>query len=229
MSCKWRLHDSPAETVGENSVLVPEQDRAPVTHSESMSSFFVARHGQDEDNANGILNGRRDRPLTEEGRRQARVLASLLTRSNIELVVTSPLVRAFETATIISEHIKVPVRVNTLLIERDFGILTGKDKQDIPLYSQELFQGENVLYFLDALGAEAFPAVYVRAERLLADLSKEYPASTILLVTHGDVGKMVQAAFYGWDWKDGLRTPNFGNCDVLPLPRRVGLRDDDNA
>ncbi|MBP7769257.1 histidine phosphatase family protein, partial [Candidatus Saccharibacteria bacterium] len=38
-------------------------------------SIYIARHGQNKDNAEGILNGHRDRPLTELGRRQAMELA----------------------------------------------------------------------------------------------------------------------------------------------------------
>ena len=40
-----------------------------------MLNIYLARHGQDVDNANGILNGRRDMPLTEVGIAQAKALA----------------------------------------------------------------------------------------------------------------------------------------------------------
>jgi broad specificity phosphatase PhoE len=39
-----------------------------------MATFYVARHGQNVDNANGILNGHRDLPLTELGEKQAQTL-----------------------------------------------------------------------------------------------------------------------------------------------------------
>ena len=35
-------------------------------------NIYLARHGEDEDNANGILNGRRDMPLTREGGKPSR-------------------------------------------------------------------------------------------------------------------------------------------------------------
>ena len=44
-------------------------------HSTFMLNVYLARHGQDEDNANGILNGRRDMPLTTLGVNQAKELA----------------------------------------------------------------------------------------------------------------------------------------------------------
>lgn len=40
-----------------------------------MLKIYIARHGQNEDNANGILNGHRDLPLTSLGERQAYELA----------------------------------------------------------------------------------------------------------------------------------------------------------
>lgn len=43
-----------------------------------MLNIYLARHGQDQDNANGILNGRRDMPLTELGVNQAKELAGKL-------------------------------------------------------------------------------------------------------------------------------------------------------
>lgn len=40
-----------------------------------MLNIYIVRHGQDEDNQNGILNGHRDMPLTELGKTQAQQLA----------------------------------------------------------------------------------------------------------------------------------------------------------
>ncbi len=40
---------------------------------------------------------------------------------------------------------------------------------------------------------------------------------SILLVTHGDVGKMIYAAYYNLGWKDVLTQFHFGNCELLLL------------
>lgn len=47
-----------------------------------MLTIYLARHGQDEDNANGILNGQRDNPLTKIGREQAAALARKIKELN---------------------------------------------------------------------------------------------------------------------------------------------------
>ena len=99
-----------------------------------MLKIYIARHGQNVDNANGILNGHRDEPLTAKGVEQAHEIADKIKQAGItfDFVYSSPLSRAFETAKIISEtnHSPVP-ETESLLIERDFGVMTGKKIADI--------------------------------------------------------------------------------------------------
>ena len=45
------------------------------------------RHGQDEDNAVGILNGHRDAPLTKFGRQQVKITAQKLKDNNIDIML----------------------------------------------------------------------------------------------------------------------------------------------
>ena len=101
-----------------------------------MLKIYLARHGQDRDNVKGILNGHRDEPLTELGMQQAATLAEEIRDADItfEAVYTSPLQRAHATAQAITEvlDIEEPV-VMPKLIERDFGVMTGKPIKDIKL------------------------------------------------------------------------------------------------
>jgi len=87
--------------------------------------IYVARHGQDEDNAAGILNGHRNKRLTRLGRKQAIALRFKVKELVIspDKVEVSPLGRAIETAIIagFDRHYVEPG-----LIERDFGSMTGK-------------------------------------------------------------------------------------------------------
>ena len=80
--------------------LAPSSDsRSPVTR------LLVVRHGQSEWNAAGQWQGRANPPLTMEGQRQAAAAARAL--GAFDAVVASPLLRAAETATIISEHLGI--------------------------------------------------------------------------------------------------------------------------
>jgi probable phosphoglycerate mutase len=62
-----------------------------------MGELVLARHGETDWSANGRHTGRTDLPLTENGRRRARVLAGLVSGRSFGLVITSPLRRAVET------------------------------------------------------------------------------------------------------------------------------------
>lgn len=189
-----------------------------------MSSIFLVRHGQDTDNAAGVLNGRRDTELTETGREQARIVAAKLKDNNIQVIYASPLKRTYETAKIIADELGIDqVIAEAGLIERDFGVLTGKMISDIPKYTDKILPTEKVNYFLEADGAEDFPSLQQRGEMVLNSIRHKHQDQNILLVTHGDIGKMIRAAYHGWSWEQGLKTPYFANTGVLELSAKQDI------
>jgi len=189
-----------------------------------MSKIFLVRHGQDIDNAAGILNGRRDSELTELGREQARRIAEKLRDNEVQIIYTSPLKRAYETARIIGTVLGIDeIITDEHLIEREFGVLTGKPVSDIPKYTDKIFQTDRVDYFLEVEGAENFPTLLERGRKILQEIKQEHPSENILIVTHGDIGKMIRAAYHGWSWEQGLKTPYFDNTGVLELSEKQDI------
>lgn len=186
-----------------------------------MLNIYLSRHGQDQDNANSILNGQRDTPLTEKGIEQAKEVSQKIKETGItfDKIYTSPLQRARKTAEIIAETINAPKpEVMQDLIERDFGIMTGKSHTQIEeLCSPNILKTETVTYFLSPEGAETFPQLIERADRLIDELNKKHKDGNILLVSHGDMGKMIYCAYYKLDWKEVLKMFHFGNSEVLLL------------
>lgn len=183
-----------------------------------MSTISIVRHGQNLDNLEGILNGHRDRPLTDLGRQQARTVAEKLADNGIEVIYTSPLLRAHETATIIAELLGLTVQIDPDLIERDFGAMTGMPVASIlDLPEDQVLRTDGVNYFLEAEGCEVFSVLYERARKVLTRVQRNHPDEHVLLVAHGDIGKMVRAAYHGWDWKAGLMTPYLDNTGILEL------------
>lgn len=181
-------------------------------------NIFIARHGQDEDNATGTLNGHRDKPLTELGRQQARTAGQKLKDNEISVIYSSPSKRTLETARIIAKEIGLEgIIIEPDLKERDYGGLTGKPVADIPKYATKTLQTDGVLYFLDAPGAESFGENLLRAKRILKKVKDKHPNDNVLLVTHGDMGKMIRAAYHNWSIEQGLKTPFFDNSEVLEL------------
>jgi len=183
-----------------------------------MSKIFLVRHGQDTDNAAGILNGRRDTELTELGREQAKKVAEKLRDNDLKVIYTSPLKRTYETARIIAIELGIDeVIADEHLIERDFGIMTGKPVADIPKYTDKIISVGPVNYFLEVEGAEDFPSLFERGRKILEEIRQRHQGENVLIVTHGDIGKMILAAYHGWTWEQGLRTPYFANTGIIEL------------
>ncbi len=88
--------------------------------------LIVVRHGRTAANALGLLQGRVDNPLDEEGQRQASAIASVLGR--VDAVVSSPLARARQTA----EPLGVEVGIDERWIELDYGEWEARPVADVP-------------------------------------------------------------------------------------------------
>lgn len=186
-----------------------------------MLKIYIARHGQNLDNLNGILNGHRDEPLTEKGTEQAHEVADKIKESkiNFDFIYSSPLMRAFDTAKIISATLGLPEpQKEDLLIERNFGVMTGRKISEIEsMCAPDIIKTDTITYFLNPEGAETFPDMMARADLLLKKILNLHKSGNILLVCHGDIGKMIYAKYYNLDWETVLTQFHFGNCDLLLL------------
>lgn len=89
--------------------------------------LFLLRHGESEANVLHEFSNRGMRhPLTELGRQQAATVAEQLCGQQVMGIFSSPLLRAYETARIMGETLKVGVAIADALREFDTGILEGK-------------------------------------------------------------------------------------------------------
>ncbi len=186
-----------------------------------MLHIYLARHGQDEDNAAGILNGRRNQPLTAIGLQQAETVANKIAAAHLhfDTIYTSPLLRTTQTAEVIARTISGPNPVVLPgLIERDFGCMSGKPQSTITeTCAPDILVTSTIVYFLNPEGAETFPDLLARAGELLTDIQSRHATGSVLLVTHGDFGKMIYAQYYRLPWQDVLTQFHFGNSELLLL------------
>ena len=90
--------------------------------------ILVIRHGQTDWNALGKLQGKTDIQLNDIGRQQAKETIKLIKDENIDVIITSPLKRAKETAEIINKNFEVTIIEDNRLIERGFGKNEGLTK-----------------------------------------------------------------------------------------------------
>ena len=96
--------------------------------------LVLLRHGEAVGNADGLLLGRIDSPLTARGSRQAAGLATFLAGgsifSSVSRVIASPLTRARSTADALG--LGIPVEVDERWIEVDYGEFDGQKLSGVP-------------------------------------------------------------------------------------------------
>ena len=147
-----------------------------------MKKLYFARHGLSELNVQGRFAGRTETPLTDEGRAQTRRAGQQAKDLGIDLIVASPLSRALETAQIIAQEIGYPkenILVHKLFIERDFGQLEGqKWSPDLDLDGFSDIETDDTL---------------VERARLAVKWLRRQPADTILVVSHGAIGRAIRS------------------------------------
>ena len=151
--------------------------------------LYVARHGETPWNAEGKICGRTDLPLTERGQAQARALAERMAEAAIDRIIASPMIRAQQTAAAVSERLGIPVQTDPRLIEQDFGIYEGLDRND-PGFLENKRQ-----FAYRYPGGESMMDVAYRIYGLIEDLKGKYPDENILLVCHGGVCRVVRTYF----------------------------------
>lgn len=142
-----------------------------------MTDLYLVRHGETEWNRQRRIQGLTDIPLNDTGREQARLTGLLLTRRPITRIVASPLGRARETAEIIAGQLGLgEPELRSVLIERDYGAAEGMTFREIDALYPE---GATVP------GRESREAVAARIVPALTALAAEYPAESIVVVSHG--------------------------------------------
>lgn len=190
--------DAAAGIVGEKPAETPEPAAEPVEAEKptlaapgwtgatgTPTRLLLLRHGQTELSIARRYSGRGNPMLTEEGRRQADAAARYLsTQGGVAAVVTSPLERAYETATAAAKALGVDVRVDDDLIETDFGAWEGLTFAEAAQRDPELHRRWLRDTSVEPPGGESFDAVAHRVRRARDRIITDYGAATVLVVSH---------------------------------------------
>lgn len=129
--------------------------------------MLFVRHGETEANKQRLALGRADPPLTEKGAAQAQALARRLETERIEVVRSSPLCRARETAAPIAAAFGVEVVVDDRLIELDYGEWDNTSFKELP--PAELARWRNDPSFAPP-GGESLHAVSARVSDFCTEM-----------------------------------------------------------
>lgn len=155
-----------------------------------MTQISIVRHGQTEWNLHKRIQGTTDIPLNTTGRAEAATTGLRLREGTWDAVVTSPLLRAEETARIIAGELGLPrPQVIPELTERHHGAIEGLTFTE----RQERYPDG-----VAVPGLEPRQAVLDRVLPALALVAAEYPGRSVLVVTHGGViGTLIRQATDG--------------------------------
>jgi broad specificity phosphatase PhoE len=93
--------------------------------------LYLIRHGETASNRDGLGQGRADHPLTEAGLLQAGALAQRFDQHPVDLVVSSPLLRARGVAEVIAARSGCLVELSEQLHEMDIGETEGLSPADM--------------------------------------------------------------------------------------------------
>jgi probable phosphoglycerate mutase len=162
---------------------------APPSHwtgaTGSPTRLLLLRHGQTEHSAQRRYSGRGDLPLTELGQRQAAAAAARLARTDgVAAVVSSPLLRARQTAQPVADALGAPLKVHDGLIETDFGAWEGLTFAEASARDPELHARWLTDTSVVPPGGESMDAVHRRVRRVRDQLIAEYGAATLIVVSH---------------------------------------------
>ncbi len=173
-----------------------------------MTLAFV-RHGQTDWNFAQRMQGSSDIPLNATGRKQAleaaRSLSSGIDGRPWDIIVTSPLIRARETGSIIAAGIGRDLGpAYPDLTERDYGDAEGATQEEI---SARWPQGP-------IPGLETIESVIARGTHALERIARLYDGENVLIVCHGTLIRHTLSALSGQD------TGEIINCSIATLSRQ---------
>ena len=166
----------------------------------------LVRHGKTEMNAKGIIQGRSNNPLNDEGRKECYELKKKLSKKHFDVCYMSPLIRTVETAMILIGDKTYTIRDDRLL-ERNMGALEGSNWEEydpIKYWDVEKDSTEKEV--------ESVSSIYKRCEDFLKYIIKKHPKKNILVVTHAAPLRVLRKILLKKEIKGNLYDLKIGNC-----------------
>lgn len=160
--------------------------------------LVLVRHAEAEPASRGRCYGTLDVALSPTGRQQCAALAAALAAEPVAAVLSSPRIRAVETAHAIAVRHDLGVRLDARLAELDFGELEGRGYDEIARSRPELYKAwmtePTRVQFPDG---ESYADLHARSVAAVASLLDEHAGSTVVAVTHGGVVRAVLSHVLG--------------------------------
>lgn len=192
-------------------------------------NIYFTRHGESEAN---LLREHSNRgfkhPLTEKGRVQAAALARKLEGVGVTRLFTSPIMRAVQTAEILSDILGAPYEITDALREYDCGILEGRADEAAWKLHFAVFDAwvQHKDWNRRIEGGESFNDIRDRFVPFIEHLIEEYggSAANIVLVGHGGLYRcMLPLVLVNADSDFVLNQPMGNTACIVAETRPEGL------
>lgn len=150
-----------------------------------MTRLVLIRHGETDWNVIGRYQGQADPPLNRQGLQQAQRLVEELRPAGLELLYSSPLRRAWQTAEIVARALDLPLYPEPRLMEIHQGAWQGRLRSEIEAGYPELFRRwQDEPWEVTPPGGESLQQVQARVYAALDDIVARHEGQVIGLVTH---------------------------------------------
>jgi probable phosphoglycerate mutase len=183
--------------------------------------IYIVRHGETLWNKDKRLQGSVDIELSDYGRQLAKETGYALTGTTINLIYSSPLKRAYETATLIRGDRKIDIITDERLKELSFGCFEGQNFSELikdeALTFKYFFKKPHL--YVPADDAETLEHLIERAgdfmKTVIEPLAKEKNPERVMIVAHGALNKAIMSYIKKhsteYFWSGGLQK----NCNVI--------------
>ncbi len=154
-----------------------------------MAKIFIFRHGQTLDNKEHTFSGFRQTDLTSEGMEEAKGIGEKLKNEKVTKAYQSDLIRSQHTLDLVLNpwHKNVEITTDARIKERDYGDLTGKNKDEVEKENPELYKLWHRSYDVAPPGGESIQMVEKRVLEFLNDVLPTFKENDVVFISaHGN-------------------------------------------
>ena len=166
--------------------------------------LYVVRHGETIRNKLGLIQGQTEWDLTEKGIKDAEELRDIVDKLDIDVVISSPLKRAVDTASIITSD-KYPINIDDRIVERNWGMCEGAHIEEV-----DTVKCWNFFINTDNNKIEKVQDLLARVSEFLEDIKVRYKDKNVLVVTHSAVLRAIHYCLHP--------IPEDGDMSKLEIP-----------
>ena len=150
-----------------------------------MTAIVLIRHGETDWNVIGRYQGQEDPPLNQKGLEQSKLLANKMVGMELDLVYSSPLKRAEQTARIVCDVLNVPLITEPRLMEIHQGDWQNRLRTEIEEVYPEIFsKWETEPWDVTPPNGEHLSQVQMRVNSAVKNIIEKHPNERIGVVTH---------------------------------------------